>query len=330
MSTKPFYYYQIFGLCLESDCVLPELLPAESSARPTLRVQSLASGAFSEEPQREIRRWDTRHGQSVRIAAFTSGGYLLRFPQAADFLIAHDCSEIRYYCEQADTGPGFRHALMDQVIPYALAQSGRLIIHSSAVSTPLGAVCLLGASGRGKSTLATAFHAEGMPLMADDSLWLSLEHRGAVCRPAYPGVRLWPDSATELDRAIASQHPLGYVPEKRRCYLSYDAPAALEVEATSVRAILSLRRCQPQGRKFRVRLSRLPNAAATTEVMAHSFLLDIGDRRHLAQALRHAAEVVTSVPVCLAIYPSDLGVLPMVCAEILRSIPPAPGARAPV
>lgn len=325
MPSTSIFFSRIFGLCVESDCILPELQSTRGGGA-ALRVQALPAQAVIADPLREIRRWDTADGRTVRIAAITSAGYLLRFPGNADFLISQDCSEIRYRCQQADGGPGFRHALLDQVIPRVLAQAGRLIIHCSAVATPSGALSLVGASGRGKSTLAAAFHAQGTPLLADDSLLLTAESAGVFGTPAYPGVRLWPEVANRLNDSIASQAPLGYVADKLRCELDGMGRSETLAGPLPIRAILSLRRWRPQDRNARVRLSRLPSAVAATELMENAFLFDIGDRAHLSQMLRQAARVAASVPVFLARYPSDLGRLPEVCAQILGLIPPVPGA----
>lgn len=323
MSATPAYRYTIFGVCVESDHPLPELLP-NTIDTPRLRVQALPPQESIEEAPHEIRRWDTRDGQTVRIAAKHRGGYLLRFPGNADFLISADCAEIRYRCEHGLAGLGFRHALLDQVIPRTLAQGGHLVLHSSAVCVAAGAICLIGGSGRGKSTLATAFQSRDAHLLADDSVLLDLDPGGITCVPAYPGVRLWPDSAATLAHAIQSQVPLGYVPEKLRCYL--DTAGSAPPDRAPLCAILSLRRWGPQEPLTRIKLSRLPSAVAATELMAHSFIFDLSDRGHLSQALAQTARVVAAVPVYLARYPSDLAYLPQVCAEITRvvSLPPGP------
>ncbi|WP_295430001.1 hypothetical protein [uncultured Thiodictyon sp.] len=303
---------------------MPELLPSGVD-KPDIIVHSLPPHEAIDEAPREIRRWNTPDGRTLRIAARTAGGYLLRFPGNADFLISTDCSEIRYRCEQGVAGPWFRHALLDQVIPRTLAQGGRLVLHSSAVLIASGAIGLIGGSGRGKSTLAAAFHAVGAHLLADDSLLLEAAPGGILCAPAYPGVRLWPDSAATLRRGIESQIPLGYVPEKLRCYLNGSGPSDPQASQVPLRAILSLRRWRPQDRISRVRLSRLPSAVAATELMAHSFMFDIGDRGHLFQTLQQAARVASAIPVYLARYPSDLARLPQVCAELTRAINQGPG-----
>lgn len=317
-STKVFFN-RIFGLCVESDCPLAELLPA-TAATPDIRVQALLSHEVIDEAPTEIRRWHTPDGRTTRIAAKIPRGYLMRFPGKADFLLSANCSEIRYRCEQHHAGPWFRHVLLDQMIPRILAQGGRLVLHSSAVLIASGAVSLIGVSGRGKSTLAAAFHAQGAQFYADDSLLIDTSRRGILCASAYPGVRLWPDSAANVRHTIESQVPLGYVPDKARCYLDGNASSVPQADYAPLRAILALRRRQPNERVSLVRLSRLPSAVAATQLMAHSFMFDISDRGHLSQLFQEVARVVATVPVYLARYPSDLARLPQVCAEITRAI----------
>lgn len=58
----------------------------------------------------------------------------------------------------------------DIATPLALQTRGWQALHASAVSTPLGVVCLCGRSGAGKSTLAAGWIARGAKPWADDTV----------------------------------------------------------------------------------------------------------------------------------------------------------------
>jgi hypothetical protein len=97
--------------------------------------------------------------------------------------------------------------LLGPVLSILLQQRGLLVLHASAVSVGGGAVAFLGASGWGKSTTAAALHALGHNLVADDNVAISLQtpasmddevNGGAVVLPAFPQIKLWPDSALAL------------------------------------------------------------------------------------------------------------------------------------
>ena len=63
------------------------------------------------------------------------------------------------------------HFLADQVVPRAIAHSGKLVRHAAAVRTGDEAILLLGASGLGKSTLSASFQSAGHCLIGDDAIY---------------------------------------------------------------------------------------------------------------------------------------------------------------
>jgi hypothetical protein len=85
------------------------------------------------------------------------------------------------------------HLVVDQALPLAIAQSGRLVLHASCVERDGVAIAFAGSSGSGKSTLATAFCRQGWRLVSDDALAFA-----SIAPPrvdaAYHSVRLWSDS----------------------------------------------------------------------------------------------------------------------------------------
>ena len=89
-------------------------------------------------------------------------------------------------------------AFLGPVMGVALRLRGMVCLHASAVVIDGQAVALIGESGAGKSTTAAAFAKRGHPVMTDDVLALSPQDGSFLVRPAYPWVRLWPDSAAGL------------------------------------------------------------------------------------------------------------------------------------
>ncbi len=69
-----------------------------------------------------------------------------------------------------------------------MAGQGFLPLHASAVRTEKGALVMTGDSGAGKSSLSIALHRLGMPLLADDLVYLHLSSEGPLvgghCQPA--------------------------------------------------------------------------------------------------------------------------------------------------
>lgn len=66
-----------------------------------------------------------------------------------------------------------------RVVPFAAALQGVVMLHASAIRTPVGVHAFVGASGAGKSTLARRFQVRGSHVVADDLLPLR-ENSGSV------------------------------------------------------------------------------------------------------------------------------------------------------
>jgi GTPase SAR1 family protein len=75
---------------------------------------------------------------------------------------------------------------------------GREVLHGSAVHLPWGILCVCGASGVGKSTLAVALSRHGYEIVADDDILLCEEAGTQRLLPNYLGSRLTKGSADLL------------------------------------------------------------------------------------------------------------------------------------
>jgi hypothetical protein len=95
-----------------------------------------------------------------------------------------------------------RHLILGPALAALLQQRGLLVLHASAVTIDDGAVAFLGAKGWGKSTLAGALYSRGHGIAADD---VTAVHVGRGCPmvlPAFPQLKLWPDTAVSLGDAL--------------------------------------------------------------------------------------------------------------------------------
>jgi ABC-type multidrug transport system fused ATPase/permease subunit len=82
----------------------------------------------------------------------TPAGYLLRFTDLAEFEISADGQTIACWPSAEISDGTIQHLYLNQVLPLALSQQGKLVFHASAVQIGAGAVAFMGPSGRGKST----------------------------------------------------------------------------------------------------------------------------------------------------------------------------------
>jgi len=97
----------------------------------------------------------------------------------------------------ADVSPGLlRSALLASAMAVVLRQRGLLVLHGSCVSMQGQAIAFLGHGGQGKSTLASALHNAGHPILTDDILAVQLSDDGIFIIPSFPLVKLWPEAAS--------------------------------------------------------------------------------------------------------------------------------------
>ncbi len=166
--------YNICGFTLESNTPLPELLPAyRNKTEYTFRLLP----AQTVDTAYRLRHSRLNGGQSWPSLGKLGKGYLLRYPDLADFHLLPKAKEIRCYPNPNTPLETIRHLLLDQVMPLTLSERGKLVLHASAVVTPEGAIAFLGETGRGKSTLTASFAQRGFSVLTDDCLLLE-ERKG--------------------------------------------------------------------------------------------------------------------------------------------------------
>jgi hypothetical protein len=288
--------YLFHGVPLHSDIPLPEVTRSRARGRGVLiqRTETPVS-----EKIEWFHRWQIPAGPQARQQntwmsfGRLQDGYLLRLKDLADFEISSAGDRVR--CRSVDDLPAstLRHLLLDQILPLALRQSGRLVLHASAVHVPrFGAIAFAGPAGAGKSTLAAALATRGCQLVSDDSLLVSLDRPVVSAVPGYPGVRLWRDSSRSLrldgDAATAVAH---YTRKQRLSGASLPfrrLPSPLRVVV-----VLGRRRAQSHASRTR----RLTSRDALVSLVRSTYLLDVQDRRQLARMFGDLASLAARVPV---------------------------------
>lgn len=203
-------------------------------------------------------------------------GYLLRFPELADFEVSNDGVRVTSYPAPGISENTVLHLYLNQVLPLALSKQGKLVFHGSAVEIDGFAVAFLGESGKGKSTLAASFASNGFGFLTDDGLMVESHSAGYQVVPSHPSIRLWEDS----EEAIVAP----------------ETPTAPALEFTSKSRFLAgekilfcdssrpLKRVYflGDGEASEIKFERLAAAEALIALVKHSFLLDIEERELLA------------------------------------------------
>ncbi len=284
--------YQFCGLTLTSDRALPELRRgalADADCAVIFTPDRVAEAAAA-----WIHQWRLPGGRLWLSIGRVAAGYLLRFRDQADFVISADGRRIVVHAPDGLPDATLRHLLIDQVLPLALSRRGGIALHASAVHLPgIGTVGFVGATGRGKSTVAAALAAAGGHIVTDDCLALDLKDQGTVmAQPGYPGLRLWPGAAA---RALLRARPttrVAHYSTKRRVHRT---ALAFHRQASPLRMLFLLSARAETGPPLSIRRCRA--TARLIGLVRCAYVLDVEDRAGLAGVFGALARLVTQVPV---------------------------------
>jgi hypothetical protein len=289
--------YRAYSLALTCNVPLPEL-PRVPDAPADIRVRvrrGAVESSGSEDwaisiPRPSGRLW-------LRWRKDADGGFLLRFPDDADFQI--DGTGRRIECLALPDAPpaAIRHLLLDNVLPRALTLQGREALHASAVLTPFGVAAFMGAAGAGKSTLASVFLAAGYPVLADDCVVVDRAGGRFIARPGYPGLRLREDAWRRLGRESTPSRRVTQDPQKRRLNLA-GVPDAFVAEARPLCRIYALARHEgPEGWHPDPDVELLSWRDAVMSLLHCALRLDLDDRTRSARQFSFYQDVAAEVPV---------------------------------
>jgi hypothetical protein len=204
------------------------------------------------------------------------GGYLLRFPDLADFDVAADGFEVTCFPAPDVAEATSQHLYLNQVLPLVLSKLGKLVFHASAVEVAGGSVAFAAESGRGKSTLAASFAVNGYRFLTDDGLVVETGTQGFEVLPSHPSIRLWADSEEALIAPGTTTAPaVSFTPKSR--FLAGDEIRFCD-QPRSLRRVYFL----GDGNAATPAFQRLSPAEALVEWVKHSFLLDVEERPRLA------------------------------------------------
>jgi len=313
----PVYAYA--GLAVSSSLPLTELHAIElgDAAVPDFAF-NLTRASAEPVPESCLHQWATGGSASAMSLYRTHGGFLLRFPELADFWIDAEARRIGA-CPAPETAEEtIRHLLLDQVLPRLLAHRGQLTVHSAGIRVGPRIIAFIGQTGRGKSTLAASFHLAGDPVLTDDGLVLTRSRSGVLAQATYASVRLWPQAVAGLFTDVP---PLGlmaqYSPKKRLLVQRVSKGEAVQLPLAALYVLA------PETHSVwpTISLARLSQRDACMAIIQNSFQLDVSDRRRVARLLEDAAAIAAIVPTFELAFPREYDRLAEVRATILSSQP---------
>lgn len=294
------YFYYTYGLVIQSDLPLPELIRS-GAMKPDVVVRlgrinrppsasQAAPHCMEVAAQEAYFYWPTVGGLLV------SGGNEVVIDPALDV--------------EADL---LRVPLLGIVLAVLLYQRGLLVLHASAVALGDVGAIFLGDKGQGKSTIAASLYARGHALLADDIVAIDLNQTDtAMILPGFPQFKLLPEAAAAVlgdDPALLPR--LAPVYEKR-CRSAVDQFADRPLPVAAIFVL-------DDGQQLLAR--RLSFQDALVGLIAQSFAARFGEsilsgeaaRRHLAQC----AHLLRSAPLYRLERSRQLSLLPRV-AELVE------------
>jgi hypothetical protein len=261
------------------------------------------SSPFCQWTSPDGRRWADFHRQG--------SDYLVRFPELGDFLISRDGRGVHCWGAPQVSDETLRHLYLNQVMPLALSRQGKLVLHGSAVELDGWGLAFMGPSGRGKSTLAASFACSGLRFLTDDGLMLSKASGQWHVLPSHPSIRLWEDSEQALMPASSPKAPPVAFTSKSR-FLASEAVVACDRPRP-------LRRMYFLGDRAVSApvIQRLKPQEALIQLVEHSFLLDVEERKTLTAHFEELCDLVGLAAWYRLDYPRHFDELPRVRRAIM-------------
>ena len=232
----------------------------------------------------------------------TDAGYLLRFPDLADFEVSASGETVVAHPATGTDGATVEHLYLNQLVPLALSRQGKPAFHASVVTVPGGAVAFLGKTGMGKSTLAASFALEDAAFLTDDALLID-ESDGIRAVPSHASVRLWEDSVEAvIPDGVAKADAISISTKAR--LLAGTALSHSEEPVPLIAAYV----LGPKAPEV-VTIEPLAGSERHMAWIENSFLLDIKDSDLLARHFDWTHRIADRVPTFSLDYPRDYGML---------------------
>lgn len=295
--------YRACNLVLETDTPLADV-PRCEDGEPQCWF-SISSDSWSAPREGEWVHDFCTPGGTTWISVWRLGAfYMLRFPDLADFVISNQGDEVRAYPAPGVPEITIRHLLLGQVLPFVLSRRGDVVLHASAVVSPVGAIAFLGASGQGKSTLTASLTQRGLPLLADDCLLVQGDERGFAALPGYGGIRLWPDSIAELYHRSPDLAPVAHYTDKLVVRPSNDGLGPM-AEPVELRRIYLLDPIADSDSECQVAITPMSQQEGFINYLKHSYRLDPHDRPALATEFSRLTQLAAAHLLFRLTYPRN-------------------------
>jgi hypothetical protein len=193
--------YSAFGLTIAASRTIPGLVP--DTRRRTIDVRIRLDSAWPQAHWLSQDLWytdDFEQGTEPDLRVWTDAGrhFRFRYEDGVEFTVNRAGTDVWAGWPDTSTLEDASTYLLGPVLGFVLRLRGVVCLHASAVAVGDRAVLIAGPPGAGKSTAAAAFWQMGHAILTDDVAPIVEADGVPFAQPAYPQLRLWPDSVTAL------------------------------------------------------------------------------------------------------------------------------------
>jgi hypothetical protein len=296
---------RVYGLTVRSEVPLHLRRPVAVGTPVDLEIALGAPVAHTEAqsvampPGRVLL--DLRGSRRYYAATAVDGGFRLRFFGSCDVDLDGSLTRATVH-PMPGADPGLLSVLVGgTLLAFVLTMRGEAVLHASAVQVGDAALAFVGASGMGKSTMATLLCADGARLVTDDVLRLDLTSSPPTCALGATELRLR-KGADHLSERFANQS--GIAPGLRTTGDARQALAAVPATTEDL-PLAALVVPVPDHSPERRTAEIMPLSPTEAMVLLAQFprLLGWQDASIRRASFHQLAEVIDRVPVHAALLP---------------------------
>jgi hypothetical protein len=311
-------FYSAFGLSLRTNRPVPGLIPLPAVVSTEIQIWLDAvpvSPRIRKPPDDVFYVSDAHdgHAPALRVWRLPGGAYFkLLYGDGTEFLVNRAGSEVWATWPDSSTLEDTATYLLGPVLGFVLRLRGITCLHASAVVVGDRAIALIGPANAGKSTTAAVFCRMGHAVLADDIGALLERDEIVQVQPAYPQLRLWPDSVALLYGTSDALPRLTPTWDKRALDLTQNG-CRFQQQPLQLAAIYVLagRSADPEPR-----IESLRGRENLLTLLANTYVGYLLDAPMRGQEFESLGRLVSRVPVRRVVAPADPAGVSRLCQHI--------------
>lgn len=213
-----YYYYQIYGLTIQSTVNIPQLIAVENKKGTDITVtfqQTKTENTYPSEHQ--LNSIYTSYGLAANQLPYFSvwkqpeshdAFLIIRYNNGTNtvyFISNQNATQLRVLYHPDIVLNDVCTYLLGPVIGCILRLKNKVCLHASVVSINNQAVAFIGEKTAGKSTLMAHLAAKGYPVLSDDIAVLFEKNKQFWVQSGYPRLRLWRKSLEQFPEVPIEQ-----------------------------------------------------------------------------------------------------------------------------